>query len=126
MIFKILTGLVLATGSLVTMAQTAELNSPTLDVDAERARIAHEREASEAVYAASEQQCYSRFAVFDCLSEARQVKRIATDELRRQELVLNDMDRKNKGMEALKRIQNNVAEHQQQLEKTAQQPEAQP
>jgi len=118
--FKILTGLVLAMGQFVAMAQTIEPTSQAIDVNAERERIAQEREASEAIYTASERQCYSRFAVFDCLSEARKVRRVATDELRRQELVLNDMDRKNKGVEALKRIQTNVTEHQQQLEKTAQ------
>jgi hypothetical protein len=125
MIFKFLTGLMLVVGPLVAMAQTVEPVSQTLDVGAERARIAKERAASESVYAASERGCYSRFAVSDCLSDARKVRRVAMDELRHQELVLNDMDRKIKAMKALKRIESNVAAQQEQLEKVAQ-PATQP
>ena len=119
MIFKFLTGLLLAMGQFVAMAQTVEPAPQTLDVGAERERIAQERAASESVYAASEGVCYSRFAVSDCLSDARKVRRVTMDELRRQELVLNDMERKIKAMQALKRIESNVAAQQEQLEKVA-------
>lgn len=125
MTFKFLTGLVLALGQLVAIAQTAEPRPQSLDVGAERERIAQERAAAETVYAASERVCYSRFTVSGCLSDARKVRRLTTDELRRQELILNDMDRQTKAAEALKRIEANVATQQEQLEKVAQ-PETQP
>lgn len=125
MTFKILTGLILAVAQLVAVAQTVAPTPQALDVGAERSRIGRERAASEAVYAASERVCYSRFAVSDCLSDARKVKRQAMDELRRQEIVLNDMERQAKAVEALKRIEANVAAQQEQIEKAAK-PEAQP
>lgn len=125
MTFKFLTGLVLAMAQLAAVAQSVAPTPQTLDVGAERQRIAQERATSEAAYVASERVCYSRFAVSDCLSDARKKRRVVMDELRRQELVLNDLDRQIKGMEALKRIEANVAAQQEQLEKAAQ-PEAQP
>lgn len=125
MTFKILTGLILTMVQLAAVAQTVELAPQALDVGAERARIGRERAASEAVYAASERVCYSRFAVSDCLSDARKVKRLTTDELRRQELVLNDMERQAKAAEALKNIEANIAAQQEQIEKAAK-PETQP
>jgi colicin import membrane protein len=125
MTFKILTGLILTMAQLAVVAQTVEPTSQALDMGAERERIGRERAASEVVYAASERACYSRFAVFDCLSDARRAKRLTTDELRRQELVLNDMERQAKAVDALKRIETNVAAQQEQIEKTAK-PETQP
>ncbi|MBK1682976.1 hypothetical protein [Rhodoferax fermentans] len=119
MTFKILTGLILTLAQLAATAQTAEPSAQVLDVGAERARITQERAASEVTYAASERVCYSRFAVSDCLSDARKVKRQTTDELRRQELVLNDLERQAKAVEALKRIEANIAAQQEQLEKSA-------
>ena len=125
MTFKILTGLILTLAQLAATAQTEAPSAHALDVGAERARIAREREASELVYAASERACYSRFAVSDCLSDARKVKRQTTDELRRQELVLNDLERQAKAVEALKRIEANIAAQQEQLEKSVS-PETRP
>ena len=125
MTFKILTGLILTMVQLAAVAQTVEPAPQALDVGAERERIGRERAASEAVYAASERVCYSRFAVSDCLSDARKVKRLTTDELRRQELVLNDMERQAKAAEALKNIEANIAAQQEQIEKAAK-PETQP
>jgi hypothetical protein len=125
MTFKILTGLVLAMAQFAAVAQTVEPTPQALDAQAERERIGRERAASEVVYAASERVCYSRFAVSDCLSDARKAKRLTTDELRRQELVLNDMERQAKAVDALKRIEANVAVQQEQIEKSAK-PETQP
>jgi len=119
MTLKILTGLILALAQLGAIAQTVEPVPQTLNVNAERGRISQERAASESIYAVSERGCYSRFALSDCLSDARKVRRVTMDELRRQELVLNDMDRKIKAMEELKRIESNLAEQQEQLEKVA-------
>lgn len=118
MTLKILTGLILTLAQLAATAQTEAPSTQALDVGAERARIAREREASEEMYVASERVCYSRFAVSDCLSDARKVKRQTTDELRRQELVLNDLERQAKAVEALKRIEANIAAQQEQLEKS--------
>ena len=98
-------------------AQVLAPEPAALDVSAERQRIAEERAGHETVYQQAERVCYSRFAVTDCLREARKTQRLAMDDLRRQELLLNDMERKTKALEALKRIETKLATQQ---EKTLQ------
>jgi hypothetical protein len=118
---KILIGSMLAFWQFMAIGQVPEQPSHALDAQAERQRIALERADHEAVFLNAERECYSHFAVTDCLRTARKDRRLAMDELRRQELVLNDMDRQTKAQEALKRIEGNLAAQQQkQLEKTAQ------
>jgi len=91
--------------SVAVCAQTVQ----TLDVTAERARIAQQRAQHEAVFTNAEVACYRRFAVSDCLRDARKNRRSALDELRRQEVVLNDEERRIKGSQALQRTQNNIS-----------------
>lgn len=117
---KLLMGLILTFWQLLAAGQVPELPPQALDAQAERQRIALERADHEAVFIKAERECYSRFAVSDCLRTARKERRLAMDELRRQELVLNDMDRQTKALEALKRIEANLAAQQQQQQKNAQ------
>ncbi len=93
-------------GAASSWAQTAQ----PLDVATGRARIAQQRAEHEAVFAKAEVACYRRFAVSGCLRDARKNRRIALDELRHQEIVLNDKERRFKGEEALQRIQNNISQ----------------
>ncbi len=81
--------------------------SLNLDVAIERKRIATERINHETAYLKAEQACYARFAVSDCVRQARQDRRVALDALRRQELVLNDLDRKTRALATLERIRKN-------------------
>lgn len=83
--------------------------SVPLDVDAERLRIRAERSQQEATFAQAERNCYRHFAVSDCLYDARRARRSALDELRRQEVVLNDLQRKTQAAQALQRIQDNIS-----------------
>lgn len=69
------------------------------DNDAERARIARERSQSDARLASEEVACYQKFAVSDCLKAARARRRDLLSDLRRQELTLNDADRKRRAGE---------------------------
>ena len=73
-------------------------------IDAERARIDRERQANEARHVQERAACYQRFAVEDCLRESRRQLRSQTDDLRRQESALNDMQRKRRGAEQLQRL----------------------
>ncbi|WP_225783466.1 hypothetical protein [Xenophilus sp. Marseille-Q4582] len=73
-------------------------------IDAERARIAAERKAIDARHAQERAACYQRFAVEDCLRASRRNLRAQTDDLRRQESALNDMQRKRRGAEQLQRL----------------------
>jgi alkylhydroperoxidase family enzyme len=119
---KLLMGLILTFWQLLAAGQVPEQPPQALDAQAERQRIAQERADREAVFLKAERECYSRFAVSDCLRTARKDRRLAMDELRRQELVLNDMDRQTKALEALKRIDANLAAQQQQQQKKNAQP----
>jgi hypothetical protein len=74
-------------------------------VAAERARLKAGREKAEAEFRAQEQACYRKFAVNDCLSAARAKRRTAVDDLRRQEIALNDAERKRKAAERRQAIE---------------------
>lgn len=73
-------------------------------VAAERARLKDAREKVEAQYVADEKACYGKFAVNDCLSKARAKRRAALGDLRRQEIALNDAERKRKAAERQRSI----------------------
>ena len=70
---------------------------------AERERIRQSRTLEQARFAAEDRQCYRRFAVNDCLDEVRKRKRALLGDLRRQEVLLNDAQRKRRGAEQLLR-----------------------
>lgn len=72
---------------------------------AERARIATERSHVEAQYQGEERACWARFGVNDCLAEARAKRRSALADLRRQEIALNDAERKQRAAERLRSIE---------------------
>lgn len=62
--------------------------------EAERARIKHERDVAQDRFMAEEKACRTHFAVNDCISKAKRTRDDALAELRRQEVALNDADRK--------------------------------
>lgn len=72
---------------------------------AQRARIAAERGQAEATYQAQEKECYRKFAVTDCLNAAKAERRQVLADLRRQEISLNDAERKRKAAEHLRSIE---------------------
>lgn len=73
-------------------------------LDAQRERVARERSAAQARYESSETQCWQRFAVNACLSEARQERRATLYRLRRQELALNDIERQRRTQQRLREL----------------------
>ena len=70
---------------------------------AERDRIRQTRGVAQARFALEERQCYNRFAVNDCLDAVRKRKRVMLGDLRREEISLNDAQRKRRGAEQLLR-----------------------
>ena len=72
---------------------------------AERSRIEQSRTLEDALFATREAACYGRFAVTDCLLAARARRREALAELRRQENVLNDAQRRRKAADELLRVE---------------------
>jgi colicin import membrane protein len=78
--------------------------------DVERARIAAERKQVDAAFQGEEKACYGKFAVNDCLKDARSKRRAALADLRRQEISLNDAQRKRAAAERLRSIEEGARE----------------
>lgn len=112
-----LIGLVIAAAVLPVAAQT------DTSVEAERVRIAAERRRADAGFVAQEVACYKTFAVTDCLKAARSQRRELLADLRRQELSLNDADRKRRAAERVRSIEDRNSA-QQQEDKAAQRADA--
>jgi colicin import membrane protein len=95
----LLTWLALAAAALPLAAQT------DAELQAERARISAARSGADARFAAQEAACYKKFAVNDCIEAARAQRRELLAELRRQEIGLNDVERKRRAVERVRSIE---------------------
>lgn len=100
--------LVSLVGVLVLPAQ-AELSS-----NAERLRIANDRTLIEASSQRDDSACYQRFFVNNCLDAVRLKRGAELADLRRQEAVLDDQERKAKGAEQLKKTEDKESAEKQQ------------
>ena len=80
------------------------------DAAAQRARIAAERAQVETRFRTDQKDCYGLFAVNDCLNAAKARRREAMADLRRQEISLNDAERKRKGAERQRQIEEHQRE----------------
>lgn len=87
----------------VALAQGAE------DSAAARERISAERRRVEAAFRLQEKGCYGKFATNDCLKAARAQRRETLADLKRQETSLNDADRKRKGAERQRSLEEKAA-----------------
>lgn len=74
----------------------------------ERERIARERAAVEALFTARQAACQSRFAVTDCVNDAKTERRAALAPLRRQAIALDDAERKQRAARRLEDVRNKV------------------
>ncbi|GAA4355895.1 hypothetical protein GCM10023165_48490 [Variovorax defluvii] len=77
----------------------------TLDVEAERARLAEERKALDQRHTQEQAACYKTFAVQGCLDDSRRRYRADTEHIKRQEASINDIERKRRGAAALDRLE---------------------
>jgi len=76
-----------------------------LDLRAEQERVRKERAAAKASQAKEEADCRQRFAVTDCLDRTRRRWQPVLDDLRRQEVTLNDADRMQRSAEQLRKLE---------------------
>lgn len=76
----------------------------------ERARIAAEKGEANARFSRDEAACYAKFAASDCLNEASARRREALADLRRQEISLNDEERKRKAAAQRQRLDQRAEE----------------
>ncbi|WP_411877620.1 hypothetical protein [Polaromonas sp. YR568] len=83
-------------------------------LDAERARIGKERAQLEAGFLAEDVECYKRFAVNSCLGKVNDRRREAMADLRRQELLLNDEERRIRGAEQIRKTEEKASPENQQ------------
>jgi colicin import membrane protein len=71
----------------------------------ERERITAQRKSIEDNFATEQAACYQRFAVNDCLQDSRVRRRDALADLRRQEISLNDAERKQRGAQQTRKVE---------------------
>jgi hypothetical protein len=76
----------------------------------ERERIATQRQQETGRFDAVDAECRTRFAVNDCLRSAQSQRRAMVLELRRQEAILDDAERMQRGQEALRRTEQKARE----------------
>jgi len=74
----------------------------------ERARIARERAAVESAWAARERECATHFAVTACVEDAQRQRHTALAGLRRQELVLDEAQRRERAAARLQQLEVNA------------------
>ncbi len=85
------------------LGQPAPLDTIAQREAVERERIRQTRAAEQSQFTAQEVECYRRFAVNDCLADVRSRRREVLGDLRRQEISLNDAQRKRRAAEQLLR-----------------------
>lgn len=95
-------------GALVAFADTPTV-APVNPVEVERLRIEQERAAEMLRQQGVESACYQRFAVNDCLIQSRVKHREVLSDLKRQEVQLNDRERRFRAAEQLRRIEEKVS-----------------
>ncbi len=78
-------------------AQDVAIHNLQLREAEQRAWIADKRAINDTQFKAREIVCYQRFAVNDCLIDSRRVQREVMADLRRQEILINDTQRKRRG-----------------------------
>jgi len=70
---------------------------------AERERIAKQRQVAEAQYAQREAECKRRFVVTSCIDQARADRRQSLDNLHQQEIALDEVERQQRSAEHRRR-----------------------
>ena len=99
--------------SLATWAGAQTAAAPA-NPDAERTRIAAERARLESGFLTEDAACYQRFFVNSCLDDVNVRRRKAVATLRTQEVLLNEQERKLKGAEQIRRIEEKASTENQQ------------
>jgi hypothetical protein len=92
----------------VALAQEPDALQTELD------RIQAERVRQEANFAQQEAACYQRFAVNDCLRRVKAARRPVMEDLRRQEVAIQDERRRLRGIEQLQRLEEKASSEVQQ------------
>ncbi|HEX2547523.1 MAG TPA: hypothetical protein VHL79_21750 [Ramlibacter sp.] len=89
---------------LLALAAVAPAWAQVADDSVERARIGAERKAADDKFAEAKRACNAKFAVTDCVNKATREHNAVVSELRRQERVLNEAERKQRAAQAQREI----------------------
>lgn len=104
-------------------AWSQEALAPDPDsVEKERARIESIRQQQGALFDEQERVCQSKFAVNDCLKGVRKRRIAMQSDLKRQEIILNNAQRQQRGAEQLQRSEEKAADSAQRQRENAEQP----
>lgn len=95
--------MVLVTAAAPLAAQGDAQRALALREAQQREWIGQTRVQTSAQFRLREIACYQRFAVYDCLNDSRRAEREIMDDLRRQEILINDAQRKRRAAEQLLR-----------------------
>lgn len=95
-------------------AQASAQNSQPGNIDAQRAAISAERSRLEAGFLTEDAACYKKFAVNNCLGDVNTRRRSAMANLKRQEILLNDEERRVKGENQLRKTEEKSSPEKQQ------------
>ena len=96
------------------VAQNGALSRQPDDIGTQRAAISAERRRLETDFLTEDAACYKKFAVNNCLGKVNTRRREAMAELRRQEILLNDAERRIKGEEQIRKTQEKLSPENQQ------------
>ena len=108
--FLIAAGPVLAQARLSTQLPVRTSDATLAQEQAEIDRINAARQQADAEYARQQAACYQKFAVNNCLSEARDHRRVVVADLKRQEVALNDVKRKRAAADQVLRLEERQSE----------------
>ncbi|MDO9405416.1 MAG: hypothetical protein Q7T87_15385 [Polaromonas sp.] len=86
-------------------AQPVGASGVNISPDAERARISAEKTRLERGFDAESAACHEKFLVNNCLDKVTVRRQAAMGDLKRQEIYLNDQERRLKGAEQLRKIE---------------------
>lgn len=92
----------------LTMLAAPALAADGIDAAAQRERIARERAQVEAAYRSEAARCAGQFSVTACVDRARSTRRAAIERLDHERAVLDDMERKRRAAERMRRIQDKL------------------
>ena len=111
---KLIIAFLLASLSAFAFAQAPAPAARVGSIDAERERISAERARLEAGFLTEDVACYKKFAVNSCLRDVNARRREAMAGLRRQEILLNDEERRIKGAEQIRKTEEKSSAEKQQ------------
>ena len=95
-------------------AQNSELSGEAGTIGIQRMAISAERSRLEAGFLSEDAACYKKFAVNSCLGKVNSRRREVMADLRRQEIFLNDEERRIKGEKQIRKTQEKASPENQQ------------